>query len=134
MPNKDTKKTAVRPRLKAYHGFYDFIREQGVIGLAIGLAIGTQTNTTVKSVVDGLINPIVSFVIGSSTVLADQKWNFIGRDSGKTHYLLTLGDRQLVLGWGEIVSSLIQLLAVAAVIYFVIKGFGFDKLDKKKDA
>lgn len=114
-------------------GFMNFIREQGVVGLAVGLAIGTQTNTTVKSIVEGIINPVVGFILGSSTVLADQKWNLVGRDTETASYLFTLGSRQLVLGWGEILSSLIQLIAVAAVIYFVVKGLGFDKLDKKKE-
>ena len=114
-------------------GFMDFIREQGVVGLAVGLAIGAQTNTTVKSIVEGIINPVVGFILGSSTVLADQKWNLVGKDTDTANYLFTLGNRQLVLGWGEILSSLIQLIAVAAVIYFVVKGLGFDKLDKKKE-
>lgn len=122
-----------KERMKLYHGFFDFIREQGVIGLAIGLAIGAQTNTTVKSIVDGLINPIVGFVLGSSADLSEQTWNLIGKDTDTTNYLFTLGNRQLVLGWGEILSSIIQLVAVAAVIYFVVKGLGFDKLDKKKE-
>lgn len=129
---KDTKDVR-KERMKLYHGFFDFIREQGVIGLAIGLAIGAQTNTTVKSIVDGLINPIVGFVLGSSADLSEQTWNLIGKDTDTTNYLFTLGNRQLVLGWGEILSSIIQLVAVAAVIYFVVKGLGIDKLDKKKE-
>lgn len=119
--------------------FMNFVREQGVVGLAVGLAIGAQTNATVKSIVEGLINPIVGFILGSDTALADQKWYLIGQDTEgvgqdaeSVDYLLTLGNRQLVFGWGEILSSLIQLVAVAAVIYFVVKGLGFDKLDKKK--
>lgn len=32
-------------------GFMDFIREQGVIGLAVGLAIGTAAGDTVKKLV-----------------------------------------------------------------------------------
>ena len=132
MSKKDTKDIR-KDRMKLYHGFFDFIREQGVIGLAIGLAIGAQTNTTVKSIVDGLINPIVGFVLGSSADLSEQTWNLIGKDTDTTNYLFTLGNRQLVLGWGEILSSIIQLVAVAAVIYFVVKGLGIDKLDKKKE-
>jgi large conductance mechanosensitive channel len=114
-------------------GFTSFIREQGIVGLAIGLAIGTQASTTVKSIVEGLINPIVSFVVGSNTDLTNEKWYMIGQDTATTNYLLTLGSRQLVFGWGQVLSALIALLAVAAVIYFVVKGLGLDKLDKKKE-
>ncbi len=102
-------------------GFMDFVRTQGIIGLAVGLAIGTQANSTVKSIVEGLINPIVGFIIGSPKGLAAATWNVVGRNtaatatSPATHYWVTLGQRQLVVGWGLILSSLITLLAVASV-------------------
>jgi len=115
------------------NGFMDFVRTQGVVGLAVGLAIGTQANTTVKSIVEGFINPLVSFIIGSPKALTSATWDVIGRDTNFTKYWLTLGSRQLVIGYGAILSSLITLLAVAAVIYFVVKGLKLDKLDKKKE-
>ncbi|MDB5183250.1 MAG: putative Large-conductance mechanosensitive channel-like protein [Candidatus Saccharibacteria bacterium] len=118
---------------KQLGGFMDFVRTQGIVGLAVGLAIGTQANSTVKSIVDGFITPVVGFIIGSPKGLAAATWNVIGKDTKTTDYWLSLGNRQLVIGWGGVLSSLITLLAVAAVIYFVVKGFGFGKLDKKKD-
>ncbi|HET8689902.1 MAG TPA: MscL family protein [Candidatus Saccharimonadales bacterium] len=118
---------------KALGGFMTFIRTQGVVGLAVGLAIGTQANSTVKSIVEGLINPLVAFILGSDTGLVDRKWYVVGQDNSTTNYLLTLGNRQLVFAWGQVLSSLITLVAVAAVIYFVVKGFKFDKLDKAKE-
>lgn len=117
---------------KTVSGFMDFIRTQGVVGLAIGLAIGTQANATVKSIVEGIINPLVTFVLGSDTGLLDRKWYVVGQDNATTNYWLTLGHRQLVFAWGQVLSSLITLVAVAAVIYFVIKGLRLDKLDKAK--
>lgn len=114
-------------------GFTDFIRKQGVVGLAVGLAIGTQAGATVKALVEGFINPLVSFIVGSDNGLLDAKWNIVGKDTDKAHYLFELGDRTLVFAWGSIFSSLITLLAVAAVIYFVVMGLKLDKLDKKKD-
>ena len=32
--------------------FVDFVREQGVIGLAVGLAVGVAAGAAVKSIVD----------------------------------------------------------------------------------
>lgn len=115
-------------------GFMDFVRTQGVIGLAVGLAIGTQANSTVKAIVEGFINPIVGFIVGSPKGLTASTWNVIGQNTASTTYWLNIGDRQLVIGWGAILSSLITLLAVAAVIYFVVKGFKLDKLDKAKES
>ena len=40
-------------------GFINFIREQGVVGLAVGLAIGTAAGDTVKKLVTAFIDPLV---------------------------------------------------------------------------
>ena len=39
-------------------GFMTFIREQGVVGLAVGLAIGTAAGDTVKKLVAAFIDPL----------------------------------------------------------------------------
>lgn len=117
---------------KQIGGFSDFIRTQGVIGLAVGLAIGTQAGATVKAIVEGFVNPIVTFLVGSQEGLAMARWNVIGVDTAAVDYWFTLGKRTLVISWGAILSSIITLVAVAAVIYFVVKGLHLDKLDKKK--
>lgn len=101
-------------------GFIDFIRTQGVVGLAVGLAIGTAAGDTVKKLVEGFINPVVQFVVGSQSALANAEWKF------------ELFGREADFKWGAFVSSLITLLATALVIYFIIHGLKLDKLDKKK--
>ncbi len=105
-------------------GFMHFVRTQGVIGLAVGLAIGTQVGATVGKLVDGFINPIVSFVVGNNSGLNNATWHVVK----STH-----GGRTLTFKWGEIVSSIITLLAVSAVIYYVVHGLKLDKLDKKDE-
>jgi large conductance mechanosensitive channel len=106
---------------KQFRNFINFVREQGVVGLAIGLAIGTAAGATVKSIVDGLINPIVGFIIGGND-LAKLTWN-----TG-----LYRGGKELVIAWGLVANSIITLLAVAAVIYYLVHGLRLDKLDKQK--
>lgn len=113
-------------------GFMDFVREQGVVGLAVGLAIGTQAGATVRSIVEGFINPIVAFLVGSTQGLQNARWHIVGKDTDAVNYWFTIDNRELVFSWGQVLSSLITLLAVAAVIYFVVKGLNLDKLDKKK--
>ena len=51
---------------KHVNGFVSFVREQGVVGLAVGLAIGTAAGSAVKAIVDGFINPIVGFILGGA--------------------------------------------------------------------
>lgn len=108
---------------KQLKGFMDFVRTQGVVGLAVGLAIGVQVGKMVDALVSGLIDPIIGFIIGNQDGLAAAKWTIVEAS--------TPDGRSLVIGWGAIVSSLITLLAVAAVIYYVVHGLKLDKADKK---
>lgn len=101
-------------------GFVDFIRTQGVIGLAVGLAIGAAAGDTVKKLVEGFITPIVQFIVGSQNSLNDAVWH------------IELFGRTADFAWGAFVSSAITLLATAAVIYWIVYLFRLDKLDKKK--
>ncbi len=103
------------------NGFVIFIREQGVIGLAVGLAIGTAAGDTVKKLVQGFITPIVQFVVGSQSGLENATWH------------VHLWGRTADFQWGAFVSSAITLLAVAFVVYFIVKGLRLDKLDRAKD-
>lgn len=103
-------------------GFFNFIREQGVVGLAIGLAIGTAAGASVKSIVDNLISPLVSLLtqgveLNTLKIVLKQASD---------------GSPEVAIGWGAILSSLITLAATALVVYFVIKGAKLDKLDKAK--
>lgn len=102
-------------------GFMNFIREQGVVGLAVGLAIGTAAGDTVKQLVGAFIDPIVQLIIGSQEGLK------------AASFTVDLFGRKAEFAWGSFVSSLITLLAVAFVIYFIVKGMKLDRLDKKKD-
>jgi len=101
-------------------GFLDFIREQGIIGLAVGLAVGAAAGDTVKKLVEAFINPVVQFIVGSGDKLAT------------AHYELELWGRHADFQWGAFVSSAISLVATAFVIYLIIHGLKLDKLDKKK--
>jgi len=108
---------------KQLKGFMDFVRTQGVVGLAVGLAIGVQVGKTVETLVAGLIDPVIGFIIGNQDGLRAAEWTIVEAQEA--------GDRSLIIGWGSIVSSLITLLAVAAVIYYVVHGLKLDKADKK---
>ena len=101
-------------------GFMDFVREQGVVGLAVGLAIGAQVKQVVDQIVISFINPLVKLLSPSGRSLVDQT------------FTLHVGNRAADFGWGAFVSTLFSFLAVAASIYYVVKGLKLDKLDKKK--
>lgn len=117
------KAEAAKAKLAAGHGagFVNFIREQGVIGLAVGLAIGAAAGDTVKKLVEAFINPFVQLLIGSQKGLEAATWT------------LKIGERVGEFKWGAFVSSLITLLATAFVIYLIIHFMKLDKLDRKKE-
>jgi large conductance mechanosensitive channel len=101
-------------------GFIDFIREKGVVGLAIGLAIGTAASGLVTQIVAAVIKPILDLLIGKEGLSG---WNVT----------LNIGDRSGTFLLGDLLDALIKFVAIAAVIYFVVMGLKLDKLDKKKD-
>ena len=116
-------KKIVSAAIKDTHmsGFIDFIREQGVVGLAVGLAIGTAAGDTVKKLVTAFIDPLVQLIVGSQQGL--QSASFTVEVAGRKGEFL----------YGAFVSSLITLIAVAFVVYAIIHFLKLDKLDKKKD-
>jgi large-conductance mechanosensitive channel len=114
-----TAKKVAQTELQA---FIDFVREQGIVGMAIGLAVGIVAAGTVSNIVDGLVSPLVGFILGGSD-LSEMAWN-----TG-----VTRGGEELVFGWGLALNSIITLLATALVIYVLVKRAGLEKLDKKKE-
>lgn len=102
-------------------GFFDFVREQGVVGLAIGLAIGTQTTILVQAMVSSIVDPLIGLLIGNPQGLQAAVWN------------VKIRERSATFAVGELVYSFLVFLAVCAVIYFIITGLKLDKFDKKKE-
>ncbi len=98
-------------------GFLTFIREQGVVGLAVGFILGAEVTALVKSFVTGIINPLIG-LIGDADSLAEAS--------------VIIGGAEVV--WGAFVAQFINFVIVAGVVYFVFKKLGLDKLDAKKDA
>jgi large conductance mechanosensitive channel len=96
------------------HNFLTFIREQGVVGLAIGFILGGAVGKVVASLVNDLIMPVLAIVLGSTEGLK--------------------GLSYMGVNYGAFISTLIDFIIIAAVIYFVFKKIGLDKLDKKKEA
>lgn len=115
------KKTVRGAAAKHAGGFVNFIREQGVVGLAVGLAIGTAAGASVKVIVDEFISPLVA-LLTRGVDLNSLKWVIMPADGTNA---------EVAIGWGAILSSIITLVATAFVIYLVIHGAKLDRADKK---
>lgn len=97
-------------------GFMEFVREQGVVGLAVGFILGGSVSKVVSSLVNDIINPVLGMGLAKVGGL-------------KGAYLM-VGEAKIM--WGSFVSVAIDFLVIAAVVYFGVKGLGLDKLDRKK--
>ena len=100
--------------------FVHFVREQGVVGLAVGLAIGASAGDAVKSIVDNFISPLVGLILG-------------GTDLSGISSTITRSGKELVFGWGNILNAVITLLATAFVVNLIVDKAGLTKADKKSD-
>lgn len=97
-------------------GFLDFVREQGVVGLAVGFILGGAVSKLVASLVEDIISPLLA--LGLSNV-----------KNLKEAYI-QIGSARIM--WGDFLNVLIDFVVVALVVYFGVKLLKLDKLDKKK--
>lgn len=119
---KRVKKTVVTVTPdKPLSGFMDFIRTQGVVGLAVGLVLGVQIKAVVDSLIISFINPLLGLLLPGTG------------DLSKKSFTLTIGDKQALFTYGAFLTVLLSFVVVALVVYVLIKSLGLDKLDKKKD-
>ncbi len=98
-------------------GFLNFVREQGVVGLAVGFILGGAVSKVVSAIVADLVNPILGIALGTVGGLKTASF--------------AIGKVQIL--YGDLISVLIDFIVVALVVYFGVTWFKLDKLDKKKE-
>lgn len=97
-------------------GFIHFIREQGVMGLAVGFILGAAVSKLVAALVEDIINPILGLLLGA-----------VGNFS---EAYIMIGSAKIM--WGNFIAVAIDFIVVALVVYFGVTLLKLDKLDKKK--
>ena len=91
--------------------FKAFLKEYGVIGLALGVIIGSKAGELVTSIVEGLLMPVIGLVLPAG---GWQKW--------------AIGDFK----FGPVLAALVNFIIVAYFVYFVAKKLlKEDKVTKK---
>jgi large conductance mechanosensitive channel len=103
--------------MKALAGFMEFIRTQGVIGLAVGFLLGGAVSKLVSALVTDIVNPLVGIFLGVAQNLKEASWQIHG----------------ITLLWGDFAATFIDFVIISAIVYFGVKGLGLDKIDKKKE-
>lgn len=101
---------------KHVYGFVDFIRQRGVVGVALGLVLGGVVTKVVTALMGDIINPILGIVLGKATSLQ----------------YLSIKVAGVRISYGHFISVLIDAFVVLLVVYFAIKILRIEYLDKKK--
>jgi large conductance mechanosensitive channel len=107
----------INKKPKIVSGFLDFVREQGVVGLAVGFILGGAVSKLVSAIVNDIVNPLLSMAMGGASAL--REW-----------YFQVNGVKIL---YGDLISSFIDFFVIALVVYFGFKLLKLDKIDKKKE-
>ncbi len=97
---------------KAFGGFLEFVRERGVMGLAIGFVLGTAVQKVVTAFVNDLLNPVISALLGRAENIKDFK---VGA------FLI-----------GDFLMVTLDFIILCLVIYTIFKVLRLEKLDKVK--
>lgn len=84
--------------------FQAFLKQYGVIGLAIAVVIGGKANAVVTALVDGVIMPAVTFFLPGG------QWRTVTLDVGPVHFLL-----------GPVFGAAIDFLIVAWLVFWFSK-------------
>ena len=95
--------------------FKNFILRGNVMDMAVGVIIGASFSSIINALTDDFINPLINS-IGKSEV------------AGKIHIT---GDQYL--NWGHFVTTIINFLITALILFTILKAFNkMIKLGKKK--
>lgn len=95
-------------------GFIDFIREQGIIGLAMGFILGGASSKLVNAFVADIVSPIIGLVLGNIHSLSDS--------------YIQIGTAKIM--WGDFVATSIDFFILAFSVYFVFVVLKLNKIDK----
>ena len=84
--------------------FLEFLKQYGVIGLAIAVIIGGKLNALIGATVDGILMPIVTFFLPGG------EWRTATLNLGPFHFLLC-----------PFFGALIDFLIVACMVFYFAK-------------
>lgn len=111
---KKVTKTLVATGSSQVKGFLDFIRSQGVMGLAVGLVLGTAVTALVTSLINNIVMPPLGLLLGSANGLKGLTLTI-----GTTH-----DGAPVVMDYGTFLNDFINFLVIAFVAYMFVKILG----------
>jgi large conductance mechanosensitive channel len=92
--------------------FFDFLKQFGVIGLAIGVVVGGAVKTFVDEIVTSLVTPVVNRILELVKFKPGGIISLGGVDDTKTGLLI-----------GDFIGSTINFLVLMLIVFIVVKFF-----------
>jgi large conductance mechanosensitive channel len=105
----------------ALQGFTDFLRDQGVVGLAIGFVLGAQSKVLVDQMVASFINPLLGLILPGAGLLTERT------------FALSLFGRTQGFAWGALLYQIITFAIVALIVYLVFRSLKLNRLERRAD-
>lgn len=100
--------------------FILFVREKGVLGLAIGIITGGAVTKLVNAIVTDIVNPLIGAVTGSAGDLAKMAYQ--------------VPYTNIIFKWGDLLSNLIEFVSILFLVYFIFMKMPIIRdIDKKKE-
>ena len=107
--------------------FKEFAMQGSLVDIAVAFVLGGAFGKVVSSFTDGIVSPLIGMIGGNDL----SKNMFVLKDavidaSGK------VVTEALAIKWGDFLTSIINFIIVAFVMFLVIKGI--NKMKKKQEA
>lgn len=98
-------------------GFIDFIRKQGIVGLAVGFILGGEISKLISTFLADIVNPLLGLVLGTAKDLQS--------------FSLSIGNVQIKIG--DFIRQILNFILIALIVYMAVNVLKVDRLDKKKE-
>lgn len=85
--------------------FFNFIGQQGVLGLAIGFVFGDAISGLIGSLVRDIIDPILGLLLIKGNELSSASFTI----------------QSTTISWGRFLSAIIDFLVIAVVVFFIVR-------------
>ncbi len=112
--------------------FKEFAATGNLLDLAAGVVMGGAVAKVVSAFIDGMVMPAIGMILGGTDFSALKIVLAKGVDAVKdgTGKIITEAVPENAIKWGAFISTFIQFLAVALVVFFALKAI--NKMKKKQ--
>ena len=97
--------------------FKEFAMRGNLVDIAVAFVMGAAFNRVVTSFTGGLVSPLVGMLTGKD--LSQNKWVIKEEVKDATG---TVTEPEVALLWGSFLTSIIDFIIVAFVMFMIIKG------------